>query len=79
MNHYSKLSIILFRILGSLLMLLGFMGLAYWLFADLLLEPDADPISSARGLSAVIFLLVGLIIYYLGKPIGRIISKDIKD
>ena len=79
MNHYTKLSIIVFRIIGTLLTLLGFMGLVYWVLNSLLLGSTSDPTSGSRGLSSIIFILVGIIIYYLGKPISRAIGKDLSD
>jgi len=78
MSHYTKLSIIFFRILGTLSILLGFMGVVYWLLGTLL-GSTSDSMSSARGLSSIIFIFAGIIIYYLGKPISKIIGKDIDD
>ena len=65
--------------LGLLLTIAGFMGLIYWSLDSLLTEQNVDPMKSARGISSIVFVLAGLITYYIGKPISKIIGKDLSD
>ena len=79
MNHYSKLSVMIIRLVGVLSFLVGFMGLVYGVLAGTLLSTNNPEytLRSARLVSAGIFILVGVIVYLLGKPIGRIVGRGI--
>jgi len=79
MNHYSNIAAIIIRLLGILMLLMGLMGLVYSILAGIFLGAKSPEIAwqSARALSSVIFILVGGIIYLLGKPIGKIVGKGI--
>ena len=79
MNHYSNLAAMIIRLLGVLMLLIGLMGIAYWILSGTFLGTKSPEyaLHSARILSAVIFMVVGAIIYLLGKPIGKIVGRGI--
>lgn len=79
LNHYSKLAVVIVRVLGAQFALIGTMGAAYWLVAGLLLDETSPELAwqSARILSAGIFVVVGAVIYLMGRPIGRFVGRDL--
>lgn len=79
MNHYAKLAAVITRVLGALIALTGVMGVVYWFVAGLFLDKTSPELAwqSARILSAGIFIVVGIVVYVSGKPIGKLVSKDL--
>lgn len=65
--------------MGALLALVGAMGLVYWFVAGLFLDKNSPELAwqGSRILSAVIFAVVGVVVYVLGKPIGRFVGKGL--
>lgn len=81
MNHYAKLATVVTRLVGALLTLIGVMGMVFWFVGGLLLDKTSPELAwqSARVLSAAIFLIVGILIYIAGKPVGRLIGKGLDE
>ncbi len=79
MNHYSKLAVVIIRVLGALLVLTGIMGVMYCLLAGLLLDKTSPDLAyqSSRVLSAGIFMAIGILVYVAGKPIGKLVGKGL--
>jgi predicted membrane channel-forming protein YqfA (hemolysin III family) len=79
LNHYSKLAAVIVRVSGALFVLTGAMGVVYWFMAGLLLDKTSPELDwqSARILSAGIFVVVGVVVYVSGKPIGRFVGRDL--
>ena len=80
MNHYSKLATTVIRLLGVLSALLSLMGFLYAALVPLFLSGSSPEQAwqSARLLSAAIFLAVGIFLYFIGKPIGKLVGAGLE-
>lgn len=80
MNHYSKLATSIVRLLGVLAALLGLMGFLYAGLVPLILSGGSPEQAwqSARLLSSAIFLIAGIFLYFIGKPIGRLVGAGLE-
>ena len=79
MGHYAKLAAMIIRVLGVIIALIGVMGFVYWGLAGVFLE-QATPersVQVARVLSSAEFMGVGVIVFLLGRPLGRLIGKGL--
>lgn len=81
MYEYAKLATLLIRLIGLAIIIVGLIGILYWLIAGVTLKAESPELArqGARTLSAVVFILAGALITLLGKPIGRLIAKDLDD
>jgi len=79
MGHYAKLAAMIIRVLGVIIALIGVMGFIYWGLAGLFLEQVSPErmVQGARLLSSTVFILVGAIVFVLGRPLGRLIGKGL--
>lgn len=79
MNHYAKLAAMIIRVMGALITLTGIMGFAYWVSAGLILDQRSPELAwqNARLLSSGVFAIVGVAVYLVGKPIGKLIGKGL--
>jgi len=64
------------RVLGVIIALIGVMGFVYWGLATLFLEHVSPEraVQGARVLSSGVFIVVGTVVFLLGKPLGRLIG-----
>jgi len=79
MGHYAKLAAMIIRVLGVIIALIGVMGFIYWGLAGLFLAQVSPErmVQGARVLSSTVFILVGAIVFVLGRPLGRLIGKGL--
>ncbi|MGI4787424.1 MAG: hypothetical protein ACRYFS_01095 [Janthinobacterium lividum] len=71
MNHYQKLATLVLRLVTFVFVLLGLMGMFYYLIA-----PHSED-SGGRFLSSIGFTVFGLIGFFLSPLLGRLIGKDL--
>ena len=80
MNHYAKLATTVIRLLGVLSALLALMGFLYAALVPFFLNGTSPELAwqSARLLSAAIFLVVGIFLYFIGKPMGKLVGAGLE-
>ena len=71
MNHYTKLALLTIRLFATGMFLIGCMGLVYQFF------PYRPEERIGRLMSSIAFIAVGVLVYAIGKPISKAITKDL--
>ena len=74
MSHYAKLAIVGIRLLATLSFLLGVINLLFVLLV-VLLTKGMHPENWERFTSALTYLIAGIAVYALSKPIGRLLGR----
>ena len=76
MNHYTKLAVIGIRLAALIILILGIIGVFYAVLQVLV----SMSIASVGGTlpSCIPYILVGILLYAIANPIGRMVSKGIE-
>ncbi|MCF7855736.1 MAG: hypothetical protein K9N51_13125 [Candidatus Pacebacteria bacterium] len=85
MSHYGNLGALAFRILAVIAFFIGISGLLYWIPTVSRLAETAPRYADAyaRAGSSVFYTFGGIVLFFLGRPLGRLVSwglemKDIE-
>jgi len=73
MNHYQKLATLMIRLITFVLLVLGLLGVLYFMFAPQLPAPERG----ARFVSSIGFTLFGVVGFLFSPLLGRLIGKDL--
>jgi len=77
MNHYAKLAAVGVRVAAAIVFMFGLVGLLYTIGCALLgLYPLAE--LARYFYSGIIYTILGVIIFLLGKVIGRFVARGIE-
>ncbi len=76
MNHYSKLAIVVLRLTGIILFLLGAMGLLYRGLAAIS-GMELTPELQERLVGGVWYVLAGVALFVLSRRLGKLIGRGL--
>ena len=79
MSNYEKMAITVIRVVGLLSATVGVMGFLYLVISSLILGSTSPDYAwqGARSISSLIFIIMGLIFYFLSGFLGRLAAKGI--
>ena len=73
MNHYEKLARIILRIIGCSAAVVGLIGVGYGIALNLLRHETAG----YTFYTSLVYLVVGLVLFALGKPLAALIARKL--
>jgi len=80
MNKFQKAAIFLIRLLGCLCILFGISGLAYSAILAVSQDVGRGGITTGYSLmSGAFYLILGLILIFLSRPLGSLLGKGLDD
>ena len=80
MNKFQKIAVFLIRLLSLLCVLFGINGFIYALILTISQSYQIDGITSAYSLmSGVFYFIWGIILFFLSKPLGKIIGSGLDE
>jgi hypothetical protein len=71
MSHYEKLAVVILRVIGCCVAVLGLIGVGYGIALNLLTHETAGYIFY----SSLVYLLVGFVLFALSKPLAALIAR----
>jgi hypothetical protein len=77
MNHYEKLAIVIFRVLGCSVLLLGVFGAASALIMRVQSDPGLSAFYNVYFYTYVAYGIAGLILFALSKPLAALIARKL--
>jgi hypothetical protein len=76
MNHYQKLAIVLIRFAGCAAVAVGLLGFVYGA-ALMARGASLSPEQAERFGSSAWYVVFGLILFLLGRPLGRLLGRGL--
>ena len=76
MNHYQKIAILLVRFAGAGSIAVGFLGFIYGAVL-VARRVTLSPEQTERFGSSIWYIVFGLIIFFLARPVGRLLGRGL--
>lgn len=78
-NHYSRIAVVFIRLAAFVLLLMGIMGGVQSMLDWLLRLPSSDGLTAGgRAGVSLLYLVTGTVIFFLSKPLGIFIGRDLE-
>lgn len=80
-GHYGKNALVIFRVVGCCVIFFSLMGVLYNIAYPLLMGSDKMPrgVTAANVFSSVTYLIAGLLLYFLSKPLASLITRGLRE
>ena len=81
MNHYGKLAVVIFRVAACCVSLYGLFAVFYNVVYALLISNEQTPRGhfAVNVLASMNYLLIGIALYALSKPLASLITRKLKE
>jgi hypothetical protein len=79
MNRYANLGVLIFRTIGVVMFAIGLMGVLYYALSVWVSSSTGDTEGSARAIASPFYMGAGLIMFLVGKPLGKLVGKGLSD